>query len=330
MSEPTTSTTTPAASTAEDRAIDALTRILDAAIAPDMLEAQQLILRRLATSGDLFPSRVPPPLNITQVGGYLNLIEDDAVMRAQVLAATLGVAGPNPTPGFDPVLPPLYLTTRLNDRPTGPAQASIPVSVQVRNDFAEAFDAARAALHARGASLPVLSVVRPLPPAGIGVLPPTDLLPYLGRVLELSPASALVDPATDALALGQEGGAGPQTVVARVLDTAAPDAGTVPSAAWSLWDCDATTCTQITVTDRFVRLAPVLAAAGWYAPDPAAPTSTGAPGAWNRFTNTTGLVAGVTRFGDELALLWSAGQVSASSVREKVGAVWDGTAFVEG
>ena len=34
------------ASTAEDRAIDALTRILDSAISPDMLAAQQIIMRR--------------------------------------------------------------------------------------------------------------------------------------------------------------------------------------------------------------------------------------------------------------------------------------------
>lgn len=316
------------ASTAEDRAIDALTRILDSAIAPDMLEAQQIILRRLALAGDLFPSRVPAPLNITQIGGYLNLIEDDPVMRAQVLAATLGVAGPNPSPGFEPTLPPLYLSTRANDRPTGPAQAGIPVSIKVRNDFAEALDAARAFLHERGAQLPVLAAVRPLPPAALGAVPPDDLLPYLGRVLELAPASALVDPATDALALGQEGGAGPETLVARVLDGTAAEAATVPSVAWSLWQCDAVACTRTTVTDRFVALAPVLSGAGWYQAAPGAPTSTSEPGAWNRFTNTTGLVAGVTRFGDELSLLYPLGQVSASSVRERLDAVWDGTAFV--
>ena len=317
------------ASTAEDRAIDALTRILDSAIAPDMLEAQQIILRRLALAGDLFPSRVPAPLNITQIGGYLNLIENDPVMRAQVLAATLGVAGPNPSPGFEPTLPPLYLSSRANDRPTGPAQAGIPVSIKVRNDFAEALDAARAFLHERGAQLPVLAAVRPLPPATLGAVPPTDLLPYLGRVLELAPASALVDPATDALALGQEGGAGPETVVARVLDATAAEAASVPSVAWSLWTCDATQCTKSTFTDRFVPLAPVLNGAGWYQAAPGAPTSSAEPGGWNRFTNTTGLVVGVTRFGDELSLLYPLGQISASSVRERLDAVWDGTTFTE-
>ena len=64
------------------------------------------------SAGDLFPSRIPSPLNITQVGGYLNLIERDPVLRAQVLSSALGVAGPNPMPGWDPVLPALYFTTR--------------------------------------------------------------------------------------------------------------------------------------------------------------------------------------------------------------------------
>ena len=72
----------------------------------------------------------------------------------------------------------------------------------------------------------------------------------------------------------------------------------------------------------------MLSGAGWYQAAPGAPTSTSEPGGWNRFTNTTGLVAGVTRFGDELSLLYPLGQVSASSVRERLDAVWDGTAFV--
>ena len=121
-------------STAEDRAIDALTRIIDSANSPDMLEAQQIILRRLALSGDLFPSRIPAPANITQVGGYLNLIADDAVLRAQVLASALGVAGPNPSPGWEPTLPPIYLAVRANDRPAGASQPAIPVTFSIRSD----------------------------------------------------------------------------------------------------------------------------------------------------------------------------------------------------
>lgn len=313
-------------STADERAIDALTKILESAIAPDMLEAQQIILRRLALAGDLFPSRIPPPLNITEVGGYLNLIQGDLVLTSQVLAATLGVAGPNPSPGFDPTLPPLYYLTVGNDRPSGPAQAVTPVQVQVRNDLAGPLTAAVAALHLLGATLPILSARRPLPPVVVGVDPPTDLLAHLGRVLELVPTAALVDPTTDPLAVGQPGGAGPQEVVARQVDTTAPDAGTVLAAPWSLWSCDATTCTATAVNLAVVPLTPVLNAAGWYQATLAAP-STLTSTAWSRWTNLTGLVPG-TAFGSELQLLHSAGEISASSVRARLDWVWDGAAFV--
>lgn len=316
------------ASTAEDRALDALTRVLDSAISPEMLEAQQIILRRLALSGDLFPSRVPPPLNITEVGGYLNLIDHDVVLRAQVLAAALGVAGPNPSPGFDPVLPALYFVRRTNDRPAG-LEPVTPISYSVRSDFVIAFDGAVQQLHDKGCVLPVLAMTRPLPPVVLGAAPPADLLPFLGRSLELLPAAALVDPTTDPLGLGQAAGAGPNLVVARQIDATAPDAASVPAADWSLWSCDATTCSQATVNDAFLELAPVLNAAGWYAADPiTAPISTGEPGDWSRWTNITGLVAGVTRARDEIELLYPAGAIAASSVRERMDWVWDGATFV--
>jgi hypothetical protein len=316
-------------STSEDRALDALTKILEQAISPEMTEAQQIILRRLATAGDLFPSRIPAPLNISEVGGYLNLVADDPVLRAQVLASALGVAGPNPTPGFDPTLPPLYFTTRANDRPEGSSQAATPVQLRVRNDFAGPFAAAVATIHTLGATLPVLATDAPLPPVSLGTDPPTDLLPHLGRSLTLVPSAALADPTTDPLAVGQRGGIGPQLAVARQLDPSAPQAGTVTSEAWALWTCTTTACTQSTVTDAFVELSPILAAAGWTQATPLAPpASTVDPQGWNRWSNVTGLVAGHTTVGDELRLLYSAGQISASSVRERQDWVWDGTAFV--
>jgi len=317
------------ANTAEDRALDALTRVLDSAISPDMLEAQQIILRRLALSGDLFPSRVPAPANITEVGGYLNLIERDTVLRAQVLAAALGVAGPNPSPGFDPVLPGLFFVSRSNDRPPG-VERQTPVSYSVRTDFAAAFDAAMQQIHDAGCTIPILAMTRPLPPLLLGTDAPADLLPFLGRSLELLPSAALADPTTDALSLGQAGGAGPNLVVARQLDAGAPGAGSVASAAWSLWSCDATSCSQATVTDVFLELAPVLNAAGWYSASPiTAPIAPAQPGDWNRWTNITGLVAGVTEVRAELESLYPAGAIAASSVRERLGWVWDGVTFVE-
>lgn len=313
---------------AEDRAIDALTKILESAISPDMLQAQQLILRRLALAGDLFPSRIPPPLNITQVGGYLNLIEKDPVLRAQVLSSALGVAGPNPAPGFDPTLPPLYFTSRANDRPTGTAATATPVTIRVRNDLAGPLDAALAALHDQGVTLPLLATDAPLPPVAPGAPPPVNLLPYLGRELQLVPAAGLIDPVVDPLAVGQLGGTGPQLVVSRQLDPTAPAAGSVAPQAWSLWTCDNTMCTQSTVTDAFVDLTAPLNTAGWYRVDPLpAPTSLGADGGWTRWSNTTGLVAGRSTFGEELRLLYSLGQIAASSVRELQDWVWNGTSF---
>jgi hypothetical protein len=316
------------ASTAEDRALDALTRILDSAITPDALEAQRLILRRLALSGDLFPSRVPAPLNITEVGGYLNLIERDPILRAQVLASALGVAGPNPAPGWEPVYPPLHLVARPNDRPSTVAPAT-PVSVQIRADFVAAFDTMMSAVHDAGCTLPILSAARPLPPATPGATPPDDLLAHLGRVLELVPSAALVDPAIDPLAVGQAGGAGPNLVVARRLDATAPGAGSVAAAAWSLWGCTGSACSQSTVTDAFLELEPVLNGAGWYGESPLAPpTSLAAPGGWNRWTNLTGLVAGSSTVRSELELIHSTGAIAASSVRERLDWVWDGAGFV--
>lgn len=314
-------------STAEDRALDALTRILDSAISPEMLAAQQIILRRLAMSGDLFPSRVPPPGNITEIGGYINLVADDPVLSAQVLASALGVAGPNPSPGFDPVLPPLYFTSRGNDR-DGASAAATPVSFTIRNDFAVAFDAALTSIHAVGALLPVLATSRPLPPFTLTATMPTDLLAYIGRTLDLVPTAALVDPTTDPLAVGQNGGAGPNLVIARQVNSAAPAAGTITAASWSLWSCTGAACTQAAVTDAFVEVAPVLNAAGWYTTTPVDdPVSSTQPGAWSHWTNITGLVTGTSRFGDELELLYPIGAISASVVRGAVDWVWNGTAF---
>lgn len=321
-------------STADERAIDALTKVLEQAISPEMTAAQQLILRRLATAGDLFPSRIPAPLNITQVGGYLNLIADDPVLSAQVLASALGVAGPNPTPGFDPTLPPLYFVTRTNDVPDGSAKAATPVQLRVRSDFAGPFDAAVATLHGLGATLPVLAVDAPLPPlspasASPSSAPPVDLLAVLGRRLTLVPSAALVDPTVDPLAVGQLAGSGPQLSLARQVDSAAPQAGSVTSAAYALWTCDATSCTQSTVTDAFVDLDPVLGAAGWHRGAPlTAPVSLSDAKDWNTWTNITGLVAGTSTVGAELRLMYSPGQIAASSVRELQDHVWDGTAFV--
>jgi len=313
----------------------ALADILRASSSSEVMQAQQLLLQRLALQGDVFSSRIPVPRNITEVGGYLNLLErlGESEIRGQALAAALGVAGPNPMPGLHPTVPHLFDVVRENDRPEGPMQATIPLHVSIRQDFAAAFDAARAALHEAGCAFPLLSVSVPaLPPAGPGVTPgtpafPTDLLLYLGRVLRLMPTAALRDPDLDPLALAREDGSTERVVVARQVDGGAPAAASVATATWAAWTCDETTCTESTDDRTYLPLAPILNAAGWYQPQPAAPVSLGSPGGWARWTNVTGLVPGETRFADELELRFTRAQIAGSTLREVLDWVWDGGAF---
>ena len=92
--------TTPRPSQAAvDGLLASLSDVIKRATSPDVQAAQALLLRRLAVEGDVIPSRLPSPRNITEMGGYLNLVtqlgRDD--LRAQMLAALLGVRRPQPT-----------------------------------------------------------------------------------------------------------------------------------------------------------------------------------------------------------------------------------------
>ena len=251
----------------------------------------------------MFSSRVPPPRNITEIGGYLNLLEtlNEGDMREQVLAATLGVAGPNPTAGFSPTGPVLFDVQRANDRPDGPSQPTIPVQFSIRKDFAAAFDAMLKTIHDAGCALPIFSAPRALPPVSPGTNLPDDLLPFLGRSLDLMPTVALIDPDADALAVAREDGTLTIEVVARQFDATAPNAASVPVKKWAAFKCDANTCTESTASRTYLKLTPLLNAAGWYQKQPAAPLKLSAPGTWSRWTNVTGLLAGLTKFGDEFS-----------------------------
>ena len=328
MADPTSSPTAGVESLAE-KVAGALADILRSSTSPEALQAQNLLLRRLAVEGDVFSSRVPPPRNITEVGGYLNLLEtlNEGDMREQVLAATLGVAGPNPTPGFAPSAPLLYDVQRANDRPAGPGQASVPVQYSMRNDFAPAFDAALKVIHDAGCALPILSAPRGLPMANPGVMPPADLLPFLGRALDLMPSSALTDPDADALAVARLDGTVKLEVVARQLDAAAPNAAAVAKLKWVAFKCDANACAENTADRNYLSLTPILNAAGWYQNQPAAPTKLSQPGPWSRWTNITSLIPNVTTFGSEMSQRVTRGELAASSLRDALTWIWDGAAF---
>lgn len=77
----------------------------------------------------------------------------------------------------------------------------------------------------------------------------------------------------------------------------------------------------------YVFIGPTLANAGFYpafpVPIPANTTAT----AWPFLTNTTGLIAGVTRLGDELSLLYRQDQIAASVFASMLNWTWNGTSF---
>lgn len=318
-----------------DRVLSAMIEVLQAATSPEILRAQQILLQRLALAGAVVPSRIPPPLNITEVGGYINLLQklNEPELLAQSLASALGVAGPSPPAGLAPQTPPLAFVSRSGDRPDGPLRATFPLGYSIRSDFAPALDAALGAIHDLGGQAPILTPFRALLPAVPGATAPTDCLAVLGRSFDLAPTAALNDPDADPLALahpGDPGGAAPFEVVARQLDATAPRAAEVVPARWTAWSCDGTSCQEEAVDNRaFFPLTPLFNEAGWFqlAP-PTNPTSLVRPGTWARWVNITGLVPGVTRFGDELALVFPQVQIVASAWSDQLGAVWDGTAFV--
>ena len=82
--------------------------------------------------------------------------------------------------------------------------------------------------------------------------------------------------------------------------------------------------TQPMVHRAFLPLSPIFNAAGWYRFTPLTPTMLQAY--WFRWTNDTGLIAG-TRFGDELALLYTPVQIAASPLRDRLTWTWSGQTF---
>jgi hypothetical protein len=318
--------TTPANPNAsiEGQALQTLLNVLTASQSPDMMQAQAFLLRRLALEGDVIPSRLPSPLNISEMGCYVNLLGTLGMTdaRSQMLASALGIAGPSPALGTLGEQPPIAWLTLPNDRPIGSQQGSIPLSIQVRADFAPALLAAIQALHDQGCSLPLLSPLQVLPPSTAPA--PTDLLPLIGRTIWLAPGQALVNPDADALAVAQLA-AGPWQPVSR-----AASAGPIPVTpqAWSAQICTSSACTVSPPAARsFVPLGPVLANAGFVQTTAGAVPANALDYTWSRFDNLTSLVPNVTTFGAELALLWPQAVIAASSVVNLLGRTWNGTTF---
>lgn len=68
-------------------------KLLENEASEEVLEIKKQILRRIASESDIKPSRIPAPLNITQIGGYFNLLmqlQQEEMLR-QTLASILGL-----------------------------------------------------------------------------------------------------------------------------------------------------------------------------------------------------------------------------------------------
>lgn len=314
--------------------MDALVELMRAGARPDVLEAQRLLLQRLANQGDVFPSRVPLPRNITEVGGYLNLLEGAGQfdMRLSAVAGALGVAGPAAAAGSLTGAVPVGFVEVANDRPAGPVQPSIPPLLTMRADFHAPFLAARQVLHASGCLLPLRSPRATLPASQPGATPTSldvsAVLATLGRTLEVFPDTVLIDPAVDALAIAraETPATDPFRLVARELDGST----LVTEASWI-----AKRASSSTVVDdppsprRYLDVAPVMQAAGWVHPEPLAlPASRTDRGTLVRFVNLTGLVAGESTLGAELELLYTPSAIGHSAFAPVLAWRWDGTTFV--
>jgi len=73
---------------------DVVVKLLEQESAPEMVELKRLLLRRIIMESDVKSPRIPAPLNITEIGGYFNLmmkLKQDEMVR-QTLASILGLS----------------------------------------------------------------------------------------------------------------------------------------------------------------------------------------------------------------------------------------------
>jgi hypothetical protein len=299
----------------------ALLDIIRRETSPEAIKALNMIRRRVALENDVVPSRIPAPLNITQIGGYINLLErrgfDDLSYR--MLATTLGLPANDLEATLYDVEPVAYFATVVSDRPVCDRQASLPLTYFIRSDFSPGLAAAVNNIHEAGGSIPLMSIRRPLPPLGSTLPGEKQAMEIIGRTLEIAPGAAMVNPETDpVIVTGEEDGKNClYTLVQHGVDVAVYNA--------YVFDMGSSELTASEVSGKFIPLLPVLAAAGWYPPD----TEAAYPPDMLKLWNITGLVPGVTSYGDELSLLYTKQQIVASTVRDMYNWVWDGKAFVQ-
>jgi hypothetical protein len=308
---------------------DVLAQVIKAAVSPEAQEAQVLLLKRLALEGSVFPTRVPAPLNITEVGGYLNLLASagESKMRTSAIASALGLASPSAL-SWDDAPPRLGFANVMND-PALVASKDLPISVAMRADFAAAWKSQVVPeLSALGAVLPLWSRPINLPPLNSIVSVPDPLI-ALGRVVWIAPAAALVNPDIDPVVIGRSDLDVANLV--RVMMRVDPTAVTLP-AGWNwnavVWDEVSNLPLIRAIGSRpLLDVEPIVGLAGFKPmAKPVIPTSRNEL-SWSRLTNTSGLLAGITTLGDELRLVWSERAIARSQFSAHLEKVWNGKVF---
>lgn len=70
------------------------TQLLQQEFSKELVKLRHLILLRMALEGDVKNTRIPPPANITEVGGYYNLLveQNQKTMLRQLVSSALGLS----------------------------------------------------------------------------------------------------------------------------------------------------------------------------------------------------------------------------------------------
>ena len=281
-----------------------LLEILRQEASPETIKARNMILRRIATENQVVASRIPQPMNITEIGGYLNLLEKLGHNDLQygMIASILGQPPKNTETAFYDTEPVIFFSEYISDRPECPGIMSLPLTFSMRNDFSAPFSAVVRTLHESGANLPMMSVVPQLPRVGC-VPDETEMMRIIGRRMEIAPSSAYNDPTKDPIVVTKEGIFAKNGSISRDVNALKLSEKGME---------------EVELSAGLIPLESLLAQAGWYrfGEDPL------------KLVNITGLVKGRTTYGEELARIYTGAQIAASGVRDVISLVWDGKAFV--
>jgi len=73
--------------------LDLAAKMLENETSEKVMEIKNQILQRIAMESDIKPSRIPAPLNITEIGGYINLMRElnQEEMLRHALSSILGL-----------------------------------------------------------------------------------------------------------------------------------------------------------------------------------------------------------------------------------------------